>query len=68
MSLSCPLDQRSNKNQRFYYGTLYGDQIVRMGVTDRDAEVRVRLRRSDSISALRSPQIPRAGCRGLGLR
>jgi hypothetical protein len=26
-----PLDQRSNKNQRFYYGTLYGDKIVRMG-------------------------------------
>jgi hypothetical protein len=26
-----PLDQRSNKNQRFYYGTLLGDQIVRMG-------------------------------------
>lgn len=26
-----PLDQRSNKDQRFYYGTLFGDRIVRMG-------------------------------------
>jgi hypothetical protein len=26
-----PLDQRSNKLQRFYYGTLFGGQIVRMG-------------------------------------
>jgi hypothetical protein len=26
-----PVEQRSNKNQRFYYGCLYGDQIVRFG-------------------------------------
>jgi hypothetical protein len=25
-----PIDQRSNKHQRFYYGTLFGEQVVRM--------------------------------------
>ena len=29
--IDLPLDQRSNKLQRFYYGTVFGDQIVRVG-------------------------------------